>query len=140
MEARKEADAHNARVKHEYIMFGLKLTVFCLFSGTLGFLRRHTNQMISNRIAVRIRSALFQKFIQHRNAQSPQSAELVHRLANDVSLIANGLSVDILMGVRGLLMTMGGAGYLYLYAFALLKPAFVAMMFFTFSTRMIAKM
>ena len=36
----------------------------------------------------------------------------MHKLSNDISLISNSLSLDIIIGLRGIFFVLGGAGYI----------------------------
>jgi hypothetical protein len=37
-------------------------------------------------------------------------------LANDVTLVSNGLTIELLFGLRGLFFVVGGSTYLLIYA------------------------
>lgn len=63
----------------------------------------------------------------------------MHKLSNDVSLVAGGLSIDIFAFIRGLLFSVGGTAYLLYYALPLLPLSVACMGTFSLSAIFFAK-
>jgi hypothetical protein len=64
---------------------------------------------------------------------------LVHKLANDVSLVSYGLTMELVFGLRGLFFVLGAGTFLLLEAQPLFPPALLVMALIGGSSKIIGK-
>lgn len=142
-EVKDQKAKKNSDIAFSYTKFLATWAAISGASGFLNFARRYVNGDLGNRIAIRMRQAIFSNLMSREasfffNKQS-STAKIIHKLGNDVTAVSTSLSMDLFMAFRGILFIGGGSAFLFFQSPDLIVPSIFVMAGLSVSSRFIGK-